>query len=150
MTAPAFPTEPPDRVYRLYLPGLLKAVVFAIPIFFTLLGLLMIAGAFPDSPPRVIGVIWLAFVGVFWWRISTIPHRIDVFADGRIVFVCLARRIPVLTSAVRSIKPAGNQIGFFVLRHDRGRILLLGQFDGFHEFLSRLKVANPAVELRGC
>lgn len=30
------------------------------------------------------------------------------------------------------------------------KIRLLSQFDGFHEFVARLKAANPRIELRGC
>lgn len=45
---------------------------------------------------------------------------------------------------------AANQFGTFILKHDGGRLTFIGQFDGFHEFLTALRAANPQVELRGC
>jgi hypothetical protein len=145
-----FSSEPPIKVYRLYLSGFSKVMVFGMLILFTLFGLLMIVGVFEESPPRFFGVFWLAVVGVLWYRVLTIPHRIEVFPGGRVAFVSLLRQIRILPVEVESIKPASNQIGFFILKHRGGRVLLLGQFDGFHEFLSGLKVSNPHVELRGC
>jgi hypothetical protein len=35
-------------------------------------------------------------------------------------------------------------------RHDAGRVVLVNQFDGFHEFLTALEATNPSVEIRGC
>jgi hypothetical protein len=65
-------------------------------------------------------------------------------------FISLLRRRTVRAQEIRSIKPAGAHVGFLVARTDRGRIRLLAQFDGFHDFLSRLKAMHPGLELRGC
>ena len=142
--------EPPVKVYRLYLPGPLKFILFPMLVGITLLGVLMIVGVFRDPQTPLFGLIWLAVVGALWWRVLTIPHRIEVRSDGSFTFVSLLRRIPISPQSVRSIKPAGSRLGFFVLEHAGGRITLLGQFDGFHEFLSALRSSNPGVELRGC
>ena len=51
---------------------------------------------------------------------------------------------------IESIKPYSSQFGFLIVRTSGGKIRLLNQFDGFHDFILKLKTANPAVELRGC
>jgi hypothetical protein len=150
VTAPVIAAEPPVKTYRLYLPGPFKIMVPAILGLFTLLGVAMVFGLFPDAQARPFGFLWLAVVGTFWYKVLTIPYQIDVVADGRATFVSLVRRVQVSPREIQSIKPQGNQLGFFVLKHSGGRLRLIGQFDGFHEFLSALKAANPGIELRGC
>ena len=142
--------NPLARVYPLYLSGFARVTIVLIPSAFTVFGILMVAGLGREPQFRAIGALWLFAVGLIWFKILTIPHRIEVLPDGLATFVSIARRIQVAPHDVESIKPAGNQIGFYVLRHAGGKVLLVGQFDGFHEFLSNLKAANPRVELRGC
>jgi hypothetical protein len=144
------PVEQPGRIYPLYLPGPVKFILFPMLVALTLLGVLMIAGVFSDPQSRVFGSVCLVVVGVLWFKVLTIPHRIEVKRDGTFTFVSLLRRIQVSPQSVRSIKPASSRLGFFVLKHSGGTIHLLGQFDGFHEFLSALRISNPGVELRGC
>jgi hypothetical protein len=51
---------------------------------------------------------------------------------------------------IQSIKPERSQFGFLVIRHTGGKIKILNQFDGFHEFIADVKGNNPLIELRGC
>jgi hypothetical protein len=51
---------------------------------------------------------------------------------------------------IESIKPQGGKFGFLVVRTSQGKINLLNQFDGFHEFIIQLKASNPSIEIRGC
>ncbi len=37
-----------------------------------------------------------------------------------------------------------------MVKTSMGKFRILNQFDEFHDFLVRLKAANPAVDLRGC
>ena len=60
------------------------------------------------------------------------------------------RKKLVRSTDIKSIKPEPSQFGFFVVTHKTGRIVVLNQFDGFHEFIGELKRSNPSVELRGC
>jgi hypothetical protein len=150
MTQPGFGVEPAARTYRLYLPGAIKIVLLAVLGFFTLFGVAMVLGLFPDRESRIFGLVWILITVVFWYQVGTIPYRIDVMADGRVIFVSFVRRIQLSPQAIRSIKPQGNQLGMFILKHDGGRLRMVAQFDGFHEFLTNLKKANPGVELRGC
>ena len=152
MRTPLIAPELPAKTYRLYLPGYTKVILPAMFGLFTLFGIAMVAGIFPDDrgQARAVGVVWLLVVGIFWYKIFTIPHRIDVLADGRAIFVSLAKRVELSPLAITSIKPQGNRFGIFVLKHSGGRLMFVAQFDGFHEFLTALKAANPGVELRGC
>jgi hypothetical protein len=83
------------------------------------------------------------------WVLS-LPHKIMFHQDGTIEFISVLRRRSVLARDVVSIKPEGTAYGFLVVRTARSKIRLLAQFDGFHDFLTRLKAINPTVELRGC
>lgn len=94
--------------------------------------------------------IWCAGVAVaFLWAIR-IPRRIELHDDGQVIFDAPLRHLEVQVTEISSIKPGGNNIGFLVVSHSRGKLHLLNQFDGFHEFLTRLKAQNPTIELRGC
>lgn len=78
------------------------------------------------------------------------PREIRLHDGGEIEFIGLLRRTRVAALEVESVKTSGGQLGFLVLKHSGGRVTLLNQFTGFHEFLVELKTLNPAVELRGC
>ena len=39
---------------------------------------------------------------------------------------------------------------FLVVRYSGGSVRLLNQFDGLHEFLTRLEELNPEVTMNGC
>lgn len=142
------------RVYNLYLqPGmkLLLAVMF---IAFAGIGAAL---AFwpsffqsPKAPPPLVGVIFLAITGLYLFWILALPHRITLAGDGTIEFISVLKRRPVRAEEIRSIKPAGSKFGFFMVQTDRRKIRILAQFDGFHDFLTRLKALHPGVELRGC
>ncbi len=141
------------KEYRLYLSGWIQLMIFFGFGLFTAFAIFMLAGLVPTPPGpvgRPFGIVWLGIAAFIWYRVLTMPNRIQVFADGRIRFVSLLRRIEVWPRDVESITPTSGQIGFFVLKHTAGKILLIGQFEGFHEFLSDLKAANPGVVLRGC
>jgi hypothetical protein len=73
-----------------------------------------------------------------------------VAEDGYIEFICLVRRKSLAARDIRSITPDAGQIGIPAIRTDQGRVRILNQFDGFHEFIAWLKMSNPSVELRGC
>jgi hypothetical protein len=95
------------------------------------------------------GRFWLGAIGFGVVLSGRIPTRIELAGDGRIRFRGLLRRIEVQATEIESIKPRA-QLGLLSLKHSGGRILLINQFDGFHEFLVALKGLNPSVELRGC
>jgi hypothetical protein len=141
-------------VYKLYLqPGMKLLLVF---IFIALAGVglaLSLAPSIfqgPKAPPPLVGVIFLVVLALNLWWILSLPYRITLAGDGTIAFISLWRRRTVRAAEIRSIKPAGSHFGFLAVQTDGGKIRLLAQFDGFHDFLSRLEALHPGVELRGC
>ncbi|MCL4504072.1 MAG: hypothetical protein M1438_19790 [Deltaproteobacteria bacterium] len=142
------------RVYKLYLqPGLKLVLGFLLVVF---VGIGVAIAVLPSLiqtskvPPPPVGMIFLVFVVVYLAWILSLPHRITFAGDGTIEFISLLRRRTVRAEEIRSIKPEGSQLGFFMVRTGRGKIRILAQFDGFHDFLTRLKAMHPTVELRGC
>lgn len=142
------------KTYPLYVSTYIKLMVFGVLGLFTVIGVLAALGpaiGFGDDTPQwLFGTFWLAVVGWLWYVILTIPHRITVQADDQIEFVSILRRKRLLPLEIKSIKPEASQFGFLVVKTNRGKVRLLNQFDGFHEFLTNLKTKNPSVELRGC
>jgi hypothetical protein len=142
------------RVYKLYLQPGMKLMLVLIFIAFIGAGVSIIVIPWlyhlQKAPPPLVGVIWLAFVCFSLVWILGLPLRITLAQDGRIEFISLLSRRLVRAEEIRSIKPHNSQIGFFLVRTDRAKIRLLAQFDGFHDFLTRLESLHPGVELRGC
>jgi hypothetical protein len=97
--------------------------------------------------PVWFGVIWLAWVVWAMKRYVTMPHTIEITDDGRIKFVGTFHTTVVAPSAVVSVKAFAGQ--FVYVNHAGGKILLLAQFTGFHEFLTHLKRANSQVSMKG-
>ena len=140
--------------YRLYLTRSLKLVSLAVVVGFTAAVVVIFIGSTfsPNwkGPPWFFGVFLLAAIGwnVFW--VLSLPHKIELYQDGTIEFVSVLKRRNVQARDIVSIKPDGTSFGFLVVRSAGSKIRLLAQFDGFHDFLARVKALNPTVELRGC
>ena len=144
---------PGVKTYALYLSGWAKITSF-IPVgIFTLMAILFLSGVFKNTkggPPEIIGVFFLIMAAWFWYFISSLPYQIKVYGNVEIEFVSLLRRRRISPMDIVSIRPYGSQIGFLLVKTNRGKIKLLNQFDGFHEFIANLKAANSSIELRGC
>ncbi len=141
-----------DTSYRLYIQRFMKIFTFGMLTLFTVVGLLVAGDAFGSvegGPPRLFGIFWLAMVAFYWYWVLSIPHRIDVSETGQVKFISAVRRRLTTFHGIRSVMPDA-QLGFLIVRTDCGKIRIMNQFDGFHDFITRLKTANPAVELRGC
>lgn len=92
-------------------------------------------------------MIWLAILAWFWFNaLFRFAYRIDVSGDT-VEFKTLARRRATRLSRIRSIR-SGN-VGSVVVRFEGGRVDIAGALDGWHDFVTRVKEANPAVELKG-
>jgi hypothetical protein len=147
------PSTAEPAVYKLYLsPGLKLALGFMVLAFagggFAIIVLPLLAHA-PKAPPPLFGAFFLVIICVALFSILNLPHRITLAPDGAIEFRSILRTWVMRADEIRSIKPSSH-LGFFVVRTDGARIRLLAQFDNFHDFLTRLQVLNPRVELRGC
>jgi hypothetical protein len=119
----------------------------AMPLALVVFGAFWIYLAFAQSGPGWFGVLWFALVLYGCYQSLWMPYRIEVTESGLIRFIGI-RTTTVLTNDVVSVRSVGG--GFLELRHRGGKLRLLQQFTGFHEFLSELKQANPSVEVRGC
>lgn len=143
------------RQYVLYRTYASALMTWVIPVIMLLFGPFFLIAAW-NSPEddRIVGIVFgVAWsFGVLWlliWMLR-LPRRIELHEHGLVVFQGPLRRLNIQASEISSIKPGGSQLGFLVLKHSGGRLRLLNQFDGFHDFLTRLKESNPGIELRGC
>ncbi len=145
---------PDVSAYHLYVQRYAKIMIFGMLGVFTIVGLLFITGIFQssngDGPPRAVGIFWLGIVGWYWYWVLSIPHTIGVSESGNVEFISVIGTRRTTLRDIKSIKPYSSQFGFLIVKTVSGKIRLLNQFDGFHDFILRLKTANPTVELRGC
>jgi hypothetical protein len=130
-------------------------LIVAILVLLLVISLLMFSGVLKDKrgqgPPWFMGVFFLAVAGINGYiYVLRVPYRIDVTDDGQVEFISMVRTKRVAVREIRSITPYAGQFGFLSIMTDQGKIRIVNQFDGFHEFLAWLKTKNPSVELRGC
>jgi hypothetical protein len=144
--------ENSDKFYSLYIdkigPLLFLAVLLGASAFFVWLKLF---GGLPYDPPWVsfivMSVIW---AGIYVYLVLLLPSSISLSPDGRLEFKSTFGQKALYVDEVQSIKPDGLFPRIFVIRASGNTIKFRSQFDGFHDFLARLKAMNPNVELRGC
>jgi hypothetical protein len=119
--------------------------------------MLVVLAAFTAFSPFVLGhaissgswfeLFWVAVVLWFWlttiWRAA---YRIDVAGDTvEFRSILWRRRTPL--KQIRSIRARGPR--YVIVSFEGGRAELYGAIDGWHDFVKRVKSANPGVELRG-
>lgn len=140
--------------YRLYRNWTLVVMLWVMPVMLSAVGapLLYFAVLHPSTggPPPIFVLFWFALVAWVWFKTLRWPRRIVIHDDGRIEFINALGTVAIALQDIVAIRPDPGQLGVLTLVHASGKLQLLNQFDGFHEFLSRLKKANPSVELRGC
>ena len=139
------------KTYTLYLSMVLKIFIFGILGLFAVFGILLILFdifLFPggNGPPWFVGLVSLLLAGYTGYWTFSFPHKIIVYETGDILFLSPIRKRQTAISEIKSIKPDPTQLfGFLVVKTK-----ILNQFDGFHEFLTDLKMKNPSVKLHGC
>jgi len=141
------------KIYPLYLTRIDKITIFAPVIIFMLVGIffgLSLSRSMGRGPTPFLAFFWLIPIGFFWYFILSTPYRINVDPTGEIEFISVLRKRRVMAMEIESIKPQAGKFGFLVVRTSQGKINLLNQFDGFHEFITHLKASNPSIEIRGC
>jgi hypothetical protein len=103
-----------------------------------------------EGPPVWVFVILLGFAlfnAYMWLRF---PFEIKVRDDSIIEFRSVFRRTAISPMEVKSVRAKPYALGFVDVVHQGGKIHLLNQMDGFHDFLSTLKSLNPSVKIQGC
>lgn len=84
-----------------------------------------------------------------WYILLGIPYEIRFEAPGQLSFVALRGTTSLSAAKLHSLKPYRGGGGFYVLRHEGGKIRLIAQMTGFHEAITRIKAANPHFEVVG-
>jgi len=137
------------RQYRIQSTALYRLFVAAVPIFSVAAGGFVIwtAATEPELGPLVwFAVAWFAFMLYGCYQMVTMPHTIEVTDAGMIRFGGTFKTTVVAPLGVVSVKASG---AFVQLKHAKGKIVMLHQFTGFHEFVTELKQRNGSVRLRG-
>jgi hypothetical protein len=134
----------PIKVYVLFSLALISLVGFWMMILYLKEGGL-------NHIPVLIVSLSLLFITIWWVGLVTrIPHTIHFRDDKVCEFLSKARKTEVAPAEILSIRPWAGGVGFFTLRHRKGKLILLNQFDGFHEWIHLIKKENADIELRGC
>ncbi len=140
--------------YKLYLPPSLQIILLIIHVVFVSVGAIIVIGPalFRNwtGPPWFVGFLFLAIIGGNALWVLGIPHKITFHQDETVEFTSVLRSRTIPLPEIVSIKPEGTISGFLVVRTEGSKIGLLAQFDGFHDFVTRLKAVNPLAELRRC
>jgi len=144
----------PATEYRLYLSWVIRLMMYLPGIIFVPISVFLFTASFwnvgRNPPPWFVGLFPLFGIAAIYLQLALIPYRIRWREDGAIDFVAWARTRTVRLEDLVSIKPDTSQVGFLRFKHRKGSFRLFPQFDGFHEFLTRVKTANPGIEMRGC
>jgi hypothetical protein len=143
------------KTVKLYLQRPVKVYAVACLSILTVAGLWLLIWflsrkSMQDLPSLVFS---FSLLGMTIWGLSLatrIPHTIHYRDDHFCEFLSSARKIVVSPLDIISIRPWGGGIGFFSVRHRNGTIIILNQFDGFHELINLIKSRNAQVEIRGC
>ncbi len=99
-------------------------------------------------PVAVFAAAWIFALLWAWYIYLSTPIEITYRSGEPIVFRAMLKRTVLEPKAITSIA-TGPFSGTIKLAHTGGKIHLLGQMDGFHEFLTRVKAENGAVTIRG-
>lgn len=143
------------KLYKLYLAKPLLVfylLILAAWVFAGVIGIILGAmGKFgSDGPPVWAFVIWLCgalFVAYMWLRI---PFEIKIHDDNMIEFRSVLRRTTVSPHEIKSVRAKRYAVGFVDIVHQKGRVHLLNQMDGFHDFIFTIESLNPAIKIEGC
>ena len=143
------------RIYKLYLAKPLLVFYLVVLSTWVVAGVVgIVVGALgkfgPCGPPTWMFGIFLAFAffkAYMWLRF---PFVIKIRDDNLIEFRSIFRRVVVSANEIKAVRAKRYAMGFIDVVHERGKVRLLNQMDGFHEFLATLKTLNPAVKIQGC
>jgi hypothetical protein len=148
MSDATFPAE-----YRLYVPTFIRLTILAPAVFLVLVSIFLFAAAWWDLGENTrwfAGFAPLVLLVLFFSQHALTPNRIRWQTNGVVDFVSWLRTRSIPIEDFVSVKPDNGQFGALRIKHRRGSLHLSPHFDGFHEFVARVKAANPNVELRGC
>jgi hypothetical protein len=136
----------------------LRIGAFAKVMFVGILALMTVAGlAIPfakpsdgSPPPLIFATFWFGFLGFGWYQILSLPQSIVYHSDGTLEFRAPLRTRSFRIADLHAIEPVPNQFGMLRFRHANGKVVVVNQFDNFHQLVTAIKATNPRVEVRGC
>jgi hypothetical protein len=108
----------------------------------------------PPFFPWIPLLLFVVIAAIYGWTLGSLPYRISVTHDQKLVFRSLLKERSVRVSDLVSIEPgtlyvqAG--ISGYVANHREGKIRFPGQFTGMYRLLFELKQANASLAIRGC
>ena len=94
--------------------------------------------------------VWFGILVFAGYRQGTAAREIVVHGDDQIEFVGLWHRVMVPATEILSIRVSAGEVSEVIIEHGAGSVHLAGPFDGFHQFVTEIKLANPAIRLSGC
>ena len=127
-----------------------RVLVIAGMVAMSLFGLVLLVMTLSSSGAWFL--FMLMWCAALWWNWSIvlgIPYEIRFDAPGRVSFVALRGTTSLSAAQLHSLKPYGGGVGFYLLRHQGGKIRMIAQITGFHEAIARIKTANPSFEVVG-
>ncbi len=139
------------RQYKVYSKSTYWLYVAVMPCLFLGVGVffLYLAVTKPASgPPLLLSVLWLAAVLYSFYRTALMPHTVELADDGLIRFTGPFRQTTVAPQDIVQIRGVSGQ--FLEVEYVGGKIRMLQQVTGLHEFLSELERVNPSVTFKGC
>ncbi len=143
------------KLYKLYFAKpllIFYLLVFAAWVLAGVIGTIYgaVGGFGSDGPPAwafLIILVGALFNAYMWLRI---PFEIKVRDDSIIEFRSVLRRVAISAIEITSVRAKPYALGLIDVVYVGGKVHLLSQMDGFHEFITILKSLNPAVQIQGC
>ena len=114
------------------------------------LALMVIESRNSQAPDKRLALAFIFVILVMWFLTLRLPYRLTIRDDHCVEFKSLLRTMVIASHEIKSIKAQILQPGMAELKHEKGKIQLALQFDGFYEFLGTLKKLNLDIEIRGC
>jgi hypothetical protein len=143
------------KTVKLYLRRSIKVYAVVCLSVLTMAGLWLLIWFLSNEGSKALPSLFFSFALLVLtaWGLNLatrIPHTILYRDDHVCEFLASTRKTVVSPLDIISISPWGGGIGFFSVRHRKGTIIILNQFDGFHELINLIKTRNAHVEIRGC
>ena len=141
------------RRYELAYGGVVWAGVAVVALMFGF-GAWMLSRSIRAGELSIVGmtvwVVWFLILLFVGFRTITSAREIVVHEGDDIEFVSALERQRIPARDIRSVKVLRSEYFQTVVNHSSGKVYLAGPMNDFHQFLSDLKQANPAVRSVGC
>lgn len=128
----------------------LLAVLTLVGVALTVQPFLQVPSRYPSNPViTAFMAVWVLLLLWSWYTYLTMPFEIVHNADDSIAFRSALRRTSLRAQEITSIVTGPLSPYFIRIRRPGGTLNVLGQIDGFREFLMRVKAVNKHVRVKG-